>query len=578
MSDSGVTKRLSAILAADIAGYTRLMEADSDGTVAAWQAARSNVIDPSITGHAGRIVKHTGDGFLAEFATVQSAVECAVAIQDGLTSSSLEFRIGVNLGDIIDDGEDIHGEGVNIAARIEALADPGGICVSGMVHDSIRNRLDRLFEDIGEHQVKHVSAPVRVYRIAMDAAPPVNNVIENPALPDKPSIAVLPFDNMSGDPEQEYFSDGISEDIITDLSNISGLLVIARNSSFAYKGKSVDMRQFAAELGVAYVLEGSVRRADNNVRITAQLIEGISGAHLWAERYDRDLHDIFAIQDEITREVVSALKITLRLDETARIGVQATNNMEAYDLGLRGLNMLYRHDRGGVIAALKLFEQAIVLDPTYLMPYLRSVVALANIYINDWADDREEILKKGYELAVQAIKIDPMNPQGHCAMALVHTWKHDLDLAISEAERAMELTPNMAEAYAIYGNTQSYAGNASKAIDSLKTAMRLDPQCSDMWLHFLGHAYFIAADYPQAIEVLEQRIQRNPETDISRVLLASCCGHLGLIEVAQRAWSTALKINPEFSLAQKAKTLPYKKADDWARYVEGLRKAGIEQE
>ncbi len=578
MSNGGVQKRLSAILAADVAGYTRLMEKDTDGTVSAWKSAREDIIDPAISDHSGRIVKHTGDGFLAEFHTVQEAVECAIAIQEQLIASPLDFRMGVNLGDIVDDGQDIHGEGVNIAARIEALAEPGGICISGMVHESVRNRLDHRFEDTGRHSVKHVSTPVRVFRLVLDGGDRAEPSATSLPLPDKPSIAVLPFDNMSGDPEQEYFSDGIAEDIITDLSKISALLVIARNSSFAYKGDSVDIRQAAHELGVAYVLEGSVRRAANRVRITAQLIDGASTAHLWAERYDRELDDIFAIQDEITREVVNALKITLRLDETDRIGIQATNNMEAYDLGLRGLSMIYRHDREGAIEARKLFERAIELDPTFVMPYFGLVVALGNIFTNGWDDEPESVMEQGFELAERAIEIDALNPQGHCAMALAHTWKHDLNSAISEAERAMELAPNMAEAFAIRGYAQSYAGHGREAISSLNSAMRLDPQYTDIWLHFLGHAYFISADYAQAIEALERRIRRNPGTDISRVLLASCYGHLGRAEEARQAWAEALEINPDYSLAQKAKILPYKNPGDWNRFVEGLEKVGIAQD
>ncbi len=579
MNDSGDQRRLSAILAADVVGYTRLMEEDTDGTVSAWKAARSDLIDPAISDHMGRIVKHTGDGFLAEFSTVLDAVNCAIAVQTQLRASPLEFRIGVNLGDIVDDGEDIHGEGVNIAARIEALAEPGGICISGDVYNQVRNRLDCKFDDQGEHDVKHVSAPVRVWHIVPLGDEPAREAgpFNNQTLPDKPSIAVLPFDNMSGDPEQEYFSDGIAEDIITDLSKISALLVIARNSSFTYKGDSVDIRRAAHELGVDYVLEGSVRRAANRVRITAQLIDGANAAHLWAERYDRELDDIFAIQDEITREVVSALKITLRLDENDRIGIQATDNMEAYDLGLRGLSLLYRHDREGVVEAQTLFEKAIELDPTFVMAHFGLVVALGNIFTNNWSDSPESVADRGFELAERAIQLDPLDPQGHCAMALAHTWRHDLDKAVSEAERAIELAPNMAEAYAIRGYALSYAGEAREAVSSLRAAMRLDPQYTDIWLHFLGHAYFMGADYERARDVLERRIRRNPKTDISRVLFASCSGHLGRTEDARRAWSEALGINPDYSLAVKAKILPYKNPEDWERFVDGLRKAGIEQ-
>ena len=307
MDEDGRHKRLSAILIADVAGYTRLIEQDTDGTVAAWQAARAEVIDPAIAEHAGRVVKLTGDGFLAEFPTV---LQAAISMQEQFANSPLEFRMGVNLGDIVDDGDDIHGEGVNIAARIEGLAEPGGICISGGVYDQVRNRIEHGFEDMGEHVVKHVSAPVRVYGLQVEIAEsgPAQMKPSDLPLPDKPSIAVLPFENMSGDPEQQYFSDGITEDIITDLSKASGLFVIARNSVFTYRGRAVKVQDVSRDLGVRYVLEGSVRKAGNRVRVTAQLIDGSSGGHLWAERYDRDLTDIFEVQDAVTQQIVAALK------------------------------------------------------------------------------------------------------------------------------------------------------------------------------------------------------------------------------------------------------------------------------
>ena len=435
--------------------------------------------------------------------------------------------------------------------------------------------------DGGKHEVKNIARAIQVWRWSdgLRENPEEMSVVAEPLpLPDKPSIAVLPFDNMSGDPEQEYFSDGIAEDIITDLSKISALLVVARNSSFAYKGGSVDIRRIATDLGVAYILEGSVRRAGNRVRITAQLIDGAGGVHLWAERYDRDMDDIFAIQDEITREVVAALKITLRLDEQARIGNQATSNMEAYDLALRGISMVHRHDRDGTIEARALFEQALTLDPNYLTPHFGLVIVLGTIYANNWDDAPEAALDTLHALATRAVEIDPQDPQGHWAMSLANMWKQDLEPALAEAECAIELAPNMSEAYAIRGYLLSYAGRPGEAIKSLERAMRLDPQNPDIWWHFLGHAYFIAADYPAAIEVLERRIRRNPATDISRVLLAACFGHLGRGDEARQAWREALEINPDYSLAQKAKILPYKNSADWDRLVDGLRKAGITQD
>jgi len=324
---------------ADVAGYTRLVEEDTDGTVAAWTAARADVIDPAIGAHSGHIVKFTGDGFLAEFSSVQGAVNCAIDLQRDLAASPLGFRIGVSLGDVIDDGTDIHGEGVNIAARIEALAEPGGICVSGDVYNQVRNRIDATFTDMGEHTVKHVSSPVRVYRwveVASDTIPGEANPDDVPALPDKPSIVVLPFTNMSGDPEQEYFSDGITEDIITELSRFRSLFVIARNSSFHYKGQSPRVQDVGHELGIHYVVEGSVRKAGNRVRITAQLVEAESGNHLWAERYDRDLENIFDVQDEVVQEIAASVPGQLNVAAMDRARRGPAESLSAYDCLLRG--------------------------------------------------------------------------------------------------------------------------------------------------------------------------------------------------------------------------------------------------
>jgi adenylate cyclase len=331
LSGQDIKRRLSAILAADIVGYTRLMEVDEDGTLAAWRGARADIIEPAIARHHGRIVKLTGDGFLAEFAAVSDAVVCAVALQTALDAGTLAFRMGINLGDVVEEAGDIYGEGVNIAARLEALAEPGGICLSAGVYDQVKNRVEETFTDLGERQLKHVAHPVRVYALNIDKpADAENSPAPSRADSDKPSVAVLPFDNLSGDKEQEYFSDGMAEDIITALSRLRGFSVTARNSSFAYKGKSPDIRTVAKELGVRYVLEGSVRKAGNRVRITAQLIDGQSGNHIWAERYDRELDDIFELQDEITLTVVGALEPELGRAERERARHKATDNLAAW--------------------------------------------------------------------------------------------------------------------------------------------------------------------------------------------------------------------------------------------------------
>ena len=341
-------RRLAAILAADVAGYTRLVELDTDGTVAAWKSARDNVIKPLVDKKSGHIIKFTGDGFLVEFPSVQDAVVCAITLQEELKSSSLNFRIGINVGDITDDGSDVHGEGVNIAARLEALAEPGGICISGDVYNQVRNRIDAVFKDMGEQEVKHVSQPVSVYAINPAKQKTSDHQISpTPALPDKPSIAVLPFDNLSGDPDQEYFADGMTEDITTGLTRFRSLFVIARNSTFAYKGKSPDVREVARDLGIRYVLEGSVRRVGERIRITGQLIDAETGIHLWAERYDRELEDIFAVQDEVTEAIVAAIAPEIGDVERKRAQRKPAGNLDAWELYQRGLADYYSSTEGG---------------------------------------------------------------------------------------------------------------------------------------------------------------------------------------------------------------------------------------
>ncbi|MDP6573982.1 MAG: tetratricopeptide repeat protein [SAR202 cluster bacterium] len=574
MGDRSIQQRLAAVLAADVVGYTRLMEKDTEGTVAAWQAVRDEVINPTVDAHSGRIVKLTGDGFLAEFPTVNEAVKCGIELQQGFAESTLDFRIGINLGDIIDDGQDIHGEGVNVAARIEALAEPGGISISGGVYEQVRNRIEATYEDMGDQEVKNVSAPVKVFAIRLEGAAGVASQAEI-SVANKPSIAVLPFDNMSGDPEQEYFSDGITEDIITDLSKVSALFVIARNSSFTYKGKVVDVKQVAADLGVRYVLEGSVRKATNRVRITAQLLDGVTGGHLWADRYDRDLNDIFLVQDEVTQNIVEALKLKLSLKESNRVGVPITSNIEAYDYALRARELMHRHTPEAHVEARKLLEQAIELDHEFSTAYAFLAVVLFSDFTNGWNDATEKALDQGLELATMAVEVDPDGPQGYWALALGHMWKRNLDQAIEEIDRAVALGPNHSEAYAVRGLIFAYAGQPIEAVASLEKSMRLNPHFPDLHLHFLAHAHFLQANYGEAVALLQRRIRLYPETDISRVLLASCFGHMGRVDEARNQWAKALEMNPTYSIEQKARVLPYRNPADWDRFIDGLHKAGL---
>ncbi len=581
MTGERIQRRLAAILAADVAGYSRLMGEDEEGTLSALTGHRAELIEPCLAEHGGRLVKTTGDGLLVEFASAVDAVRCAIAFQEGMRVRNagiaedhrIRFRIGLNLGDVMVQDDDVFGDGVNIAARLEALAEPDRIVVSGKIHDEARGKVDAAFDDLGPQRVKNIAEPVAAFCVRTDAGEA--ETIPDPALPDRPSIAVLAFDNMSGDAEQEYFSDGIAEDIVTDISKISGLFVIARNSSFAYKGKTVDVKRVSRELGVKFVLEGSVRKAANRVRITAQLIDGSTGGHLWAERYDRVLEDIFAIQDEITRNIVEALKVELALDERDRIGGPTTTSIEAYDFALRAREMLLRHKQEDNAEALKLYKRSIELDPDFITAHAELAITLFTSYLNGWNDDAEATLQRGRQLASRAVELDPSDPQGHWALAYGRLWTRDLAGALEAIEKAAALGPNYAEAYATRGYMLSYASRPAEAIESLKTSMRLDPQHPRIWLHFLAHAYFMEGNYQQAVSLLKRRIRLQPETDISRVLLASCYGHLGLEADARSEWNEVLRINPDFSVERKARVLPYANSADWDRYVAGLRKAGV---
>ena len=579
-------RRLAAILTADVVGYSRLIRADEEGTIAALKALRANLIDPKIAEHRGRIVKLMGDGMLAEFASVVDAVQAAIEAQTSITERNaglpeknrIEFRVGINLGDVVIDGDDIQGDGINVAARLEGMAEPGGICVSGMVYEGVRDRIDAPFEDMGEHEVKNIDRPVRMWRWVAGAAP---GTATSPALstplapPDKPSIAVLPFDNMSGDVEQEYFADGISEDIVTSLSKLSGLLVIARNSSFAYKGKATNLQKVASELGVRYVLEGSVRKSGERVRISAQLIDRETGGHLWAERFDRDLTDIFAVQDEVTQEIVSAMAVKLTGDEKIRLPQATTDNLDAYDYFLRGREQFWLFSKEGIAQAGIMLRQAIKLDPNFVPSYTFLSHARIQDYVNHWHAENDRPLEEAFELARTAVELDENYPKAHSALGNAYLWQRRHDPAIGEYEKALALDPNFALAYMETGRAYHYAGRSGEAVDLIKRAMRLDPHYPDIYLHSLAQAHFHLGQYEEAVELLKRRLIRKPDTDISRVLLAASYGHLGRVEDAQDMWADALRVNPLYSLEHRRQVLPYKDPMDFDRIVDGLKIAGL---
>jgi adenylate cyclase len=588
MAEERVNRKLAAILATDVVGYSRLMASDEEGTLAALKRHRQTVFEPAVAAHQGRIVKLIGDGTIVEFASVVDAVNCAVSVQrsgDSLQDESLPqpkivLRIGINLGDVIIEGDDIYGDGVNIAARLEPIAEPGGICISSIVNESIGNRIDVHFQDGGQISVKNIDRPVRVWRWHPSTAHAnvtngrgSNNVNPQPHA----AIAILPFTNMSGDPEQEYFSDGISEDIITDLSKIAGLIVIARNSSFAYKGRSIDVRTIGHELGVQSVLEGSIRRSGNRLRITAQLIDATSGGHLWADRYDRDLTDIFEVQDDVTRRIVDALKVTLSPAEKKRLADTKTPNLTAYDYALRGREVLLGKEktRETFGQAIMYFKKALEQDPDYSLAYARLGIAHILDYQNRWTDDPDSSLPLAKQYAREALEKDPNEPLARCVSAMTASFEKDLDRAKSEIDVALSLNPNFALAHNLRGSNRIYSGQPLEAIPEIEQAMRLDPASSPQFLHFLGMAYLLAGKYETAAVLLRQRIVLVPRTDFSRALLTSALGHLGEVEEARQVWKELKEINLNYTFAEHVGRQPFRRKEDVGRIAGGLKKAGL---
>ena len=577
MSEERMERRLAAILAADIAGYSALMGADEARTVRDLKGHQAVVL-PMIGKFAGRIIDTAGDGILAEFASVVNAVQCALAIQGTMAERNaaiepprrMQFRVGINIGDVVFDDVRIYGDGINVAARLENIAEPGGICISGKVYEEINGRIELACDDIGEQQLKNIARPVRTYRVR------VNGIATSAALlPDKPSIAVLPFQNMSGDAEQEFFTDGITEDLITDLSKVSGLFVIARNSSFVYKSRPAKVQDIGRDLGVRFVLEGSVRKAGNRVRITAQLIDATIGGHLWAERFDRDLTDIFATQDEVVQKIVGALAITLTPAEERRLSQRGTTNVEAYETWLRAREFLTQGTQEAVAQARALYRRAMEIDPNFAAPHAGLAIASVTDYVSDWAPDAAQALDEAERWARRAVELSDQEPLGHMALGGVLLWRRDYDGALAECRRMIALDPNFAKGYSTAGMVMLYAGQPGKAIEKIGISMRLDPHYSPMVLHFLAQAYFGLGQYETATNHLLARIARTPATDSSRMLLAACYGHLGRLEEARLTWAELLKVNPQFLLSQRARVLPYKDPAEFQRIAEGLAKAGL---
>jgi TolB-like protein/class 3 adenylate cyclase/Flp pilus assembly protein TadD len=588
------TRKLAAILAADVVGFSRLASADEDRTLARLRTLRSDLIDPTVDVHHGRVIKRMGDGFLVEFRSVVDAVRCAIELQNSMVERNaglaperrIEFRIGVHLGDVVEEADgDLMGDGVNIASRLEGIARPGAVCLSEDAYRQVRARFDLAISDLGHTQLKNIVEPVRVYSLEVGApaqpktaaqAPPLAPVKPPPPLtPAKPSIAVLAFNNMSGDAEQEYFSDGISEDIITDLSMLNELHVVARNSSFAYKKAAPPIPDVAKALGVRYVLEGSVRKAGNRVRVTAQLIDSTSGGHIWANRFDRELNDIFAIQDELTKEIVSALKLKLTLGESDRLAQKRDVNVEAYEFFLRGREHAWRATRSGNIAARDLLERAIAIDPDYVAAH--AAIAMTHVidYANGFSSDPEQSLKMGRELAERVVAMAENDPAGHFVLGAAYMWGKELDRAQEEASRAMTLAPNSADGLRMTAHIQIFSGNPAGAIENLEAYMKQDPHYPGITLQLVADARFALGQYELAIEAIQKRLAQNSESETAHALLASCYGQLGRPEECQKSWAQALRINPEFSMQRRRRVLPFRNIADFDKRIEGLRKGGV---
>ncbi len=578
-------RKLAAILYADVAGYSRLTGEDEDETHRTL-SDYLNLISQNVLSHHGQVMHYAGDAVLAKFDSVMDAMTGAVAIQDELKARNadlsddrkLQFRIGVNLGDVIEDRGDIYGEGVNVAARLETLADVGGICISDAVRTAIGTKLALNYEFMGEQQVKNIKSPLRAYQIkpqAEHSTQAIPEQIPELELPMEPSIAVLPFTNMSNDPEQEHFSDGITEDIITGLSRLSGLLVIARNSTMIYKGRAIDIKEVGREQGVRYVLEGSNRKSGNRIRVTAQLIDAKTGNHCWADRYDRDLDDIFAVQDEITRNVIVALQVALTEGEQARVFAGGTKNVEAWELVIRGKELMERHIKEDNIEAQRLLEKAVCLDPEYAAAW----VYLGFTYAEDarwqWGDSPSESLEKAIEMGRKALEIDNKYPDSFSLLGFAYNLKGETEEAIDMVEKGVALAPNHAFVLAISAALLRFSDRTDDSIRQIKRAMRLSPIYPAWYLMVLGSAYSLKGDLEQAVVTLRQSVKREPESILPKPWLVNALVESNLTDEAGSVSKDILRIEPKFSRSVWAQAFGFTDPTKRGRLLENLEAAGL---
>jgi len=584
-------RRLAAVLAADVAGYSLLMGRDEEGTLTQLKAFRQNLVDPTIAAHRGRIVKTTGDGMLVEFASAVDAARCAVEVQRGVAAENIdvppqariEFRIGIHVGDIIFDDNDIFGDGVNIAARLEGIAEPGGICISDDAQRQIRGKLDSPFEDMGPQNLKNIVEPMRAWRLSVDAKSAKYLSAGRPAaqplaLPDKPSIAALPFQNMSSDPEQDYFADGIVEDIITALSRYHGLFVIARNSSFAYKGQSVDIKRVGRELGVRYVLEGSVRTIPGRVRVTAQLIDASTGAHLWADRFDGAIDDIFDLQDDITLKVVGAIAPKLQNAEIDRAMRKPTESLDGYGYYLRAMASFHKAGRDDIKEAVRLFHKAIEFDDAYSSAYGMAAWCYARRKLNGWTEDQPAETLDAERLAKRAIECGNDNAVALASSGIAVGYMFDdFERAVSLMDRAQALNPNLAMAFHLSGWIRCFVGQPDLAIEHLERAIRLsplDPQRPGM-LAAIAAAHFAAERWGEASSLATKAMLEQPNNFIAALVAAASNALAGNLEAAKTAITLVRSSDSDFRIKNLKYRLPHRQPEVLARWEDALRKAGL---
>jgi adenylate cyclase len=586
MADKGFKRRLAAILSADVEGYSRLMERDELETIRTLTAYRSAVSD-LVLQYRGHVVDSPGDNMLAEFTSVVDSVNCAVEIQRVLAKRNnelpderrMQFRIGVNIGDVIEEECRIYGDGINIAARIERMAEPGGIAVSGSAYDQILNKLGLKFENLGKHNVKNISTPIRIYRVIPETDLSDRLASEQHSdlpLPNKPSIAVLPFINMSGDPEQEYFSDGITEDIITALSRSPWLFVIARNSTFAYRGTSVNVKQVSKELGVRHILEGSVRKAGNRIRVTAQLIDGVMGNHVWSEKYDGELHDIFDLQDQITQKVVSALLTQIQVYTGEKVRLPERPDIVTWDLLARGWKLYYELTKESLAAAEKILRKAVKNAPTSCdANYMLAGVLIHQVFM-DYRSNDDLVIHEAYEIARKAVSLDDKSEYAHWTLSLIQYHRSKYDLAISEVKRAIELNPNCSLAYGVLGNLLA-ENDPYESIKNNEIAIRSNPKDPSIFFRYFGMAmaHFIAGRYSEAVQWARKSVHRKQGWRGGHAVLVASLAQLDLLEEARDAVSLYLENFPNETISKIKKVFLLNRIEEAYRFEEGLRKAGL---